>query len=939
MTPSPRRLSARIRRANVMRQALAGMLWSKQYFYFDVDKWLEEHGVDPLQPGEPTSDCAIANGSTWYNDDIISMPDKWEYPWYAAWDLAFHTIALSTVDPDFAKEQLDLMLQRVLPASERSDPGLRVELQRRQPAGACLGHDLHLPHGAGTHGEGDLGFPQALFPEAAARTSPGGSTARTASGKNVFEGGFLGLDNIGVFDRSAPLPTGGHLEQADGTAWMALFCQNMLEIAVELAAHDPIYEDMAAEVRRAFPLDRRGHEPAGPDGMWDEEDGFYYDVLRLPDGKATRLKVRSMVGLLPSVRHHRHRAVAARTDPEIDGSSSRTFLRRMPELLETIHPTGPGHLGYAERGIAALVNRNGCAGSSRMLDENEFLSPYGIRALSRYHAEHPYVVQCRRPGISGELSAGRIGHRHVRRQLQLARSDLDAGERAADPRVAAVLFLLRRQLQDRVPDRLRQLDEPVRGGPGNRRTGSRSIFLRDRDGRRPVYGGTEKFQDDPHWRDYILFYEYFHGDNGAGLGASHQTGWTGLVAGLMHLFAAPDPEKLLKGGKVEIFKGLGRASRAKQRERVTIWPRHPFLYQINTRVWLTELSQPLGRPATLDDIPDAELDRLPKMGFDWIWFLSVWQTGQAGQRVSRTNPEWRKNFEDTLPDLREEDIAGSGFAITGYTVQRDLGGDAALARLRQRLRQRGLRLMLDFVPNHTGLDHPGSKTIPSITFRDGTGPGPGAAKLYLGQAQGRRSAAGLWTRSLFPRLAGHPAAQLRQSRHAGSHDRRIGENRRAMRRRALRHGHAGLAGSLSADLGYPSEAVLAGSHAAVRRTIPGFCFMAEVYWDLEWTLQQQGFDYAYDKRLYDRLREGHARPVREHFRAGLDYQSKLARFLENHDEPRAAATFPPGMHEAAAVITSCPRASVFSIKDSSKADSNASHRTWAGPRRSPRQNA
>ena len=260
-------------------------------------------------------------------------------------------------------------------------------------------------------------------------------------GKNVFEGGFLGLDNIGVFDRSAPLPTGGYLEQADGTAWMALFCQNMLEIAVELAAHDPDLRRHGGQVRRPFPVDRPRHESAsGPDGMWDEEDGFYYDVLRLPDGSATRLKVRSMVGLLPSVRDHRHRAWQRERVPRLTCSIRANACERMPELRDSIHPTGPGHLGYGERGIIALVNPRPAApdpdAHARRERIPEPLRHPGAVALPRRASLR---LQRGRPGIPGELSAGGIGHRHVRRQLQLARPDLDAGQRAADPRAAAVL--------------------------------------------------------------------------------------------------------------------------------------------------------------------------------------------------------------------------------------------------------------------------------------------------------------------------------------------------------------------------------------------------------------------------------------------------------------------------------------------------------------------
>ncbi len=331
---------------------------------------------------------------------------------------------------------------------------------------------------------------------------------------------------------------------------------------------------------------------------------------------------------------------------------------------------------------------------------------------------------------------------------------------------------------------------------------------------------------------------------------------------------------------------------------------YPSLFQVNTRVWLMELSRNLRRPATLDDIPDAELDRLREMGFDWVWFLSVWQTGPAGQRVSRSNREWRKEFEETLPDLREEDIAGSGFAITGYTVHQAPGGDAALARLRKRLQKRGLRLMLDFVPNHTGLDHPWVEDHPEYYI-------PGT-ELDMARSPGnytwarRKRGDALLAHGRDPYFPGWPDTLQLNYGNPATQEAMIGELVKI----------AGQCDGVRCDMamlvlpdvfertwGIRPEPFWPKATERVRQRVPGFCFMAEVYWDLEWTLQQQGFDYTYDKRLYDRLREGHARLVREHFLAGLDYQNKLARFLENHDEPRAAAVFSPEVHEATAVIT------------------------------------
>jgi hypothetical protein len=333
-------------------------------------------------------------------------------------------------------------------------------------------------------------------------------------------------------------------------------------------------------------------------------------------------------------------------------------------------------------------------------------------------------------------------------------------------------------------------------------------------------------------------------------------------------------------------------------------PRYPSLYQINTRVWLTELAKSLGRPATLDDIPDAELDKLALQGFDFIWFLSVWQTGPEAQAVSRTNPDWRREFEHTLPDLSDEDIPGSGFAITGYTVHKNLGGDAALARLRARMQKRGLRLMLDFVPNHMGLGHPWVESNPEHFIAGTEADLASAPKNYTRVKRAKEDL--ILAHGRDPYFDGWPdTLQLNYANPA---------TQEAMASELLRI--AGQCDGVRCDMAMlvlPDVFERTWGHRAplfwppaterVRGRHPGFTFMAEVYWDLEWTLQQQGFDYAYDKRLYDRLRDHEARPVREHFLAGLDYQDKLARFLENHDEPRAAATFPAGIHEAAAVLT------------------------------------
>lgn len=333
-------------------------------------------------------------------------------------------------------------------------------------------------------------------------------------------------------------------------------------------------------------------------------------------------------------------------------------------------------------------------------------------------------------------------------------------------------------------------------------------------------------------------------------------------------------------------------------------PAYPSLYQINTRVWLTELSRKQGRKVMLDDIPDIELDRLAEMGFDWIWFLSVWCTGVLARKVSRENPVFRRDFEATLPDLQDQDIAGSGFAITGYTVHPDLGGDEALQRLREKLHKRGLKLMLDFVPNHMGPDHPWVEEHPDYFI---AGTEIDLEKYPHNYVRVKRKQGDLiLAYGRDPYFAGWPdTVQLDYSNH---------ETADAMLNELLRI--SGQCDGVRCDMamlilpevfgrtwGRGFRSFWPVATKAVHEKVPGFCFMAEVYWGMEWTMQQQGFDYAYDKRLYDRLVEGHARAVREHFYAKSDYQDKLARFLENHDEPRAAATFDQKNHEAAAVIT------------------------------------
>jgi hypothetical protein len=534
--------------ALVLRQAMAGMLWSKQFFFFDVDKWLVEHGVDPMKTG----DYSMRNVEWFHmvNQHIISMPDKWEYPWYAAWDLAFHTIALTVVDPDFAKDQLDLMLQEFFIHPTGQIPAYEWNFSDVNPPVHAWA-SIFLYRTEQSQGKGDIEFLKRSFNKLMLNFS-WWVNRKDRFGKNLFEGGFLGLDNIGVFDRSSPLPTGGHLEQADGTAWVSLFCQNMSEIAVELAAYDPSYEDMAVKFIDHFLWIARAMNQTGPEGMWDEEDGFYYDVLRLPDGSAQRLKVRSMVGLLPLCATTVIEPWQRERVPRV-AQTMFERLRRMPELRESIHATGPGHYGCGGRGMAALVNENRLRRIlTRMLDENEFLSPYGIRALSLSHHDHPFVVhvegqEFKVSYLPAESDTGMFGGNSnwrgpiwmpvnallIRALLSfyLYYGDNFKIECPTGSGKSMNLFEVARDIADRLT----------------------KIFLRDQSGRRPVYGGTEKFQTDPEWKDYILFFEYFHGDNGAGLGATHQTGWTGLVGKLIEMFGRLDGQQVLEAGKKAAF--------------------------------------------------------------------------------------------------------------------------------------------------------------------------------------------------------------------------------------------------------------------------------------------------------------------------------------------------------------------------------------------------
>jgi len=527
--------------ALVMRQALAGMLWSKQYYAYNVHQWLKEHGAEAVSGGLSSQ----MRNKQWFhmvNNDIISMPDKWEYPWYAAWDLAFHTVALLLVDPQFSKDQLNLMLRENYMHPNGQLPAYEWNFGDVNPPVHAWAAYYIFWHERELKGEGDIRFLQHAFQKLLLNFT-WWVNRKDAGGSNVFEGGFLGLDNIGIFDRSASLPSGGRLEQADGTAWMAFFCQMMLSIALELAMVDPIYQEIAAKFYEHFlwivsAMDRIGDNQ---DELWDEADGFFYDVLRFPNGDATRLKVRSMVGLL---------SLCASTvvTPEMVQNLPyfmervREFHQNFPELTDNVRSLfTPGN--QDRRLISILDEHKLRRVLSHMLDENEFLGDYGIRALSRYYLEHPFHFSIGSQSFEvkyepAESSSGMFG----------------GNSNWRGPVWMPVNFLILRALISLYAyygDDF-QVEFPTGSGRNmnlfevSREIADRlgAIFLRDEDGFRPVFGGEEKFQNDPNWRDHLLFYEYFHGDNGAGIGASHQTGWTGLIAKTIQLFGTLTAESI-----------------------------------------------------------------------------------------------------------------------------------------------------------------------------------------------------------------------------------------------------------------------------------------------------------------------------------------------------------------------------------------------------------
>src|SRR6266446_4510894 len=515
---------------NVQRQAFAGLLWSKQFYHLDIRTWLDG---DPAGPPPPDSRKKGRNHewSNLYNADVISMPDKWEYPWYAAWDLAFHCIPLAQIDPDFAKEQLTLLFREWYMHPNGQLPAYEWAFGDVNPPVHAWAVWRVYKIEKRVRGAADRAFLESAFHKLLLNFT-WWVNRKDAEGMNIFQGGFLGLDNIGVFDRSAPLPTGGYLEQSDGTSWMGMYCLNMLAIALELARENPAYESVASKFLEHFVHIAHAMNDRGGEGveLWDKEDGFYYDVLHLPDGERHYLKVRSLVGLIPLL------AVETLEQDIVDKLPG--FKRRMQWFIDN-HPDVGNHIEVAEvpgkgtRRLLSLVNREQLGSVARyLLDESEFFSPYGIRAISRFHKGNPYVMR-----VNGS------DHRVDYEPAESSTGLFGGNSNWRGPIWFPINFLLIESLQKFHHFYGDGISVELPTGSGQRASlwdaaaeisrRLTRIFLRAEDGRRPVFGGLQKFQTEPEWRDHIYFHEYFHGDNGAGIGASHQTGWTGLVAKLI----------------------------------------------------------------------------------------------------------------------------------------------------------------------------------------------------------------------------------------------------------------------------------------------------------------------------------------------------------------------------------------------------------------------
>ena len=852
--------------ANVMRQALAGLLWGKQYYEYDVHAWLREHGVNPWSAD---GRAAGLRNTSWYHldaGDVISMPDKWEYPWFAAWDLALQTVPLSLVDVDFAKGQMELLLgDRYLHPSGQI-PAYEWNFSDVNPPLHAWAALFLYERERTIRGAGDPEFLERVFDRLLINFT-WWVNRKDPDGNNLFQGGFLGLDNIGVFDRSAPLPGGGTLDQADGTAWMALYCQAMLQMALELTKHDPAYADMAVKFGMHFVWIAAAMSP--PDGERDVGRGGRLLLRR--DAVAGRQHA-AVAGALAgrpaaAVRGDRDRARGARACPR--APSDVGGVRRQLQGFD------PGARATARCGRARQALDVARRGAPAAADPGDHAGRGGVpRAVrdSRHLAlprRAPVRVRHRRAAVPRGLRAGGVEHRHVRRELELARAGVVSDEHRDPARAAPAARVLRRRAEGGVPDGLRRRDEPARGRRGDRSPAD--LDLRARPGRAAARVRRDR-----------------------GVPVRPALARPAAVPRVLPRRQRGRPRRQPPDGLDRARRAAARAAdRADDRSRAPRrgglidmrLPARPTIYEINTAVWLGELG------CDLATVPAREWDRLAALRVDAVWLMGVWQRSPAGLEIAHHNPGLMSSFRQALPDLHADDVIGSAYCVRGYELEPRFGDPRSLATARDELAQRGLGLILDYVPNHVAPDHPWTTEHPDYFIRETDGTLANGKDPYFAPwpdvVQLNAFSPGLRAAVIDTLIA--IAAQCDGVRCD----------------MAMLMDNAVFARTWGARAGDPPEedywpAIISAVHA----TEPAFVFIAEAYWDMEWTLQQQGFDYCYDKRLYDRVVSGPAQSVRGHLQGAAAYQERLLRFIENHDEPRAADTFTPERQRAAAVAMS-----------------------------------
>ena len=881
-----------------MRQGYAGHAVDQAGYVYDVERWLNERGIDRDDSG-----AAGTRNQHWfhmYSADVISMPDKWEYPWFAAWDLAFHAVALTLVDEDFAKDQLELMLRGPLPAPERPAAGLRVELRRRQPARARLGDDLQLPPRAGQPGRRATSTCSSASSTSCCSTSPGGSTARTATGSNLFEGGFLGLDNIGVFDRSAPLPTGGYLEQADGTAWMALFCQNMLEIALELALDRPTYEELALKffehflwIAAAMMHGGGGRRHVGRGGRL-----LLRRAARCPDGS------RAAQGALDgrpaaAVRGHRLRRRGPAAATRSSAERMQRFLAGAPGAARQ-HPR-PERAGRRRPPACCRCStRRSCAGCWRACStRRSSSSDHGIRSLSRYHLEHPYVFQVGGAGVPRRLPAGRVRQRDVRRQLELARSDLDAGQRAAHPGAAPVLRATTATTsRSSARPGSGRYDDALRGGAGAGEPAGRDLPAR----RRRAPAGLRRHAEVPATTR-----------TGATTSSSTSTStattapaWAPATRRAGPASSRDDapvrdsssPEKILdRQARRSAEAGAPRPRSAGRRagERTARAALSLALPDQHPRLPAGARAVARAGPPRWTTSPDAFLDDVAAKGFDWVWFLGVWQTGPARARdlAARTRSCAEECQRDAPGSARRghRRLAASRSPATACTAtsaatRRSPGCASGCARA-------GCGCCSTSCPTTRRATTPGSRRTRSTTSTAARSDlARAAAELRAGEPA-RRWRASLLAYGRDPYFDGWPDTFQLNYRNPAIREAQIAELlaiARPLRRRPLRHGDAAACPSVPrARPGGAAQgrSVLArGDRARPAAVTRSSCSSPRSTGTWSGRCMQAGFDYTYDKRLYDRLRRGR-RDAGARAPARRGSTSRTTRALSR--EPRRAA--------------------------------------------------